>query len=160
MVDIHHASFADLTGHEVYSICKLRVDVFVVEQNCAYPELDGADEHPGTVHFWHSIDGTVVSTLRLLRSGGETRIGRVCTAASARGRGLSAQLMNAALAQADGETVVIGAQSQLEKWYGGFGFVRSGPDYVEDAIAHLPMTRTASPRRDPHGSSNDGVLGQ
>lgn len=144
MADIHHAPFAELTGHEVYSICKLRVDVFVVEQNCAYPELDGADEHPDTVHFWHSIDGRVVSTLRLLRSGGETRIGRVCTAVDARGRGLSAQLMNAALNEAAGDTVVIGAQCQLEQWYASFGFVRSGPDYSEDDIPHLPMTRAAS----------------
>lgn len=143
MPELHFAPFAELNGHEVYSICKLRVDVFVVEQDCAYPELDGADEHPDTVHFWHSIDGRVVSTLRVLRSNGETRIGRVCTAADARGRGLSAQLMMAALELASGEAVVIGAQSQLEKWYGGFGFARSGPDYMEDAIAHLPMTRSA-----------------
>ncbi|WP_084727657.1 GNAT family N-acetyltransferase [Rhodococcoides yunnanense] len=140
---LRHAPFAELSGHEVYSICKLRVDVFVVEQNCPYPELDGADEHASTIHFWHTIDGRVVSTLRLLRTGAETRIGRVCTAVDARGRGLSAQLMRAALEQAAGEPVVIGAQVQLEKWYGGFGFVRSGPDYDEDGIAHLPMTRAA-----------------
>lgn len=144
MTRLHHAPFAQLSGHDVYALCRLRVDVFVVEQNCAYPELDGADEDPETVHFWHTIDGRIVSTLRLLRRDGETRIGRVCTAADARGRGLSAELMRAALDRADGETVVIGAQARLEKWYGGFGFVRSGPDYDEDGILHLPMTRVAA----------------
>ncbi|RRQ26767.1 GNAT family N-acetyltransferase [Rhodococcus sp. Eu-32] len=143
MSQLHHAPFSDLSGHIVYSLCKLRVDVFVVEQNCAYPELDGADEHPDTVHFWHEDDGRVLSTLRLLRRDVETRIGRVCTAVDARGRGLSAQLMRAAIEHADGEDIVIGAQVQLETWYGGFGFVRSGPDYDEDGIMHLPMLRTA-----------------
>ncbi|SNS36417.1 GNAT family N-acetyltransferase [Rhodococcoides kyotonense] len=142
MSQLHHAPFADLSGHEVYSLCRLRVDVFVVEQNCAYPELDGADEDDGTIHFWHSEDDRIVSTLRLMRRNGETRIGRVCTAEDARGRGLSAQLMQAAIEQAATETIVIGAQTQLEKWYGGFGFVRSGPDYDEDGIPHLPMLRT------------------
>lgn len=143
MTELHSAPFADLSGHEVYGLCKLRVDVFVVEQNCAYPELDGADEDAATVHFWHAEDGAVVSTLRLLRTENETRIGRVCTAASARGRGLSAQLMTAAIEHAGGADIVIGAQAHLEKWYSGFGFERSGPNYTEDSIPHLPMIRTA-----------------
>lgn len=138
---LRHARFDELTGHEVYALCRLRVDVFVVEQNCPYPELDGADEHPSTVHFWYTDGDRIVSTLRLLRIDGETRIGRVCTAADARGRGLSAQLMNAALGHVGNDRVVIGAQAHLEQWYAGFGFVRSGPNYDEDGIAHLPMIR-------------------
>jgi ElaA protein len=142
--ELHSATFDELSGHEVYALCKLRVDVFVVEQKCPYPELDGADEDPATVHFWHTRGGAVVSTLRLLRGKDGTRIGRVCTAVDARGRGLSAQLMRAAIDRADGESIVIGAQAHLEKWYGGFGFERSGPNYDEDGITHLPMVRPGS----------------
>lgn len=141
---VHRATFAELSGLEVYSLCRLRVDVFVVEQNCAYPELDGADTDPSTVHFWHTDGDRIVSTLRLLFGENETRIGRVCTAASARGRGLSAQLMTAAIEHAAGADIVIGAQSYLEKWYSGFGFVRSGPNYDEDGIPHLPMFRASA----------------
>ncbi|OZC58708.1 GNAT family N-acetyltransferase [Rhodococcus sp. 06-621-2] len=141
MSELHRAHFAELSGHQVYALCKLRVDVFVVEQNCAYPELDGTDEDPSTVHFWHTDNGRIVSTLRLLYTDGETRIGRVCTAVDARGRGLSADLLRAAIDHAHGDTIVIGAQAQLEQWYGRFGFVRSGENYDEDGIPHLPMTR-------------------
>ena len=131
--------FADLTPAQLYGLLKLRVDVFVVEQDCPYPELDGRDTEPGTVHVWVEEDGVPVSCIRVLENGEDRAIGRVATAVSARGRGLSAQLVTRGLELCAGRTVDIGAQAYLEAWYGRFGFVRSGEDYLEDGILHLPM---------------------
>ena len=134
------ARFDELTPAELYGLLRLRVDVFVVEQNCPYPEIDGRDAEPGTLHLWFpGDDGTVLSTIRLLENGEDRAIGRVATAASARGRGLSAQLVRRGIELSEGRTIDIGAQAYLADWYARFGFVRSGPDYVEDGIPHLPM---------------------
>ena len=136
--------FAELTPAELYGLLKLRVDVFVVEQTCPYPELDGRDTEPGTVHVWASgEDGEVLSCIRVLENGDDRAIGRVATAVGARGRGLSAQLVTRGLELCAGRTVDIGAQAYLEGWYGRFGFVRSGEDYLEDGIPHLPMRMVA-----------------
>jgi ElaA protein len=137
---LRQARFAELTPAELYGILRLRVDVFVVEQTCPYPELDGRDAEPDTVHLWHeAADGTVLSTIRVLVNGEDRAIGRVATAPGARGRGLSAELIRRGLQLCAGRTVDIGAQAYLEAWYERFGFRRSGPDYVEDGIPHLPM---------------------
>nr|WP_246406681.1 GNAT family N-acetyltransferase [Modestobacter versicolor] len=125
----------------------MRVDVFVVEQNCPYPELDGRDTEPTTVHLWHeAADGTVLSTIRVLVNGEDRAIGRVATAESARGQGLSAQLVQRGIELCAGRTIDIGAQAYLERWYERFGFRRSGPDYVEDGIPHLPMRLAGAAR--------------
>ncbi len=138
------AHFADLTPYEVYGLCRLRVDVFVVEQECPYPELDGRDLEPATVHVWlEDDDGTVAATIRILDDGETRAIGRVATAAGYRGRGLAARLMEEGIALCAGYPVTLGAQAHLEDWYARFGVARSGPGYVEDGIPHIPM------RRDP-----------
>src|SRR4051794_16737632 len=90
---LHQARFAELTPFEVYGLCRLRVDVFVVEQECPYPELDGRDVEPATVHLWFEADdGSVAATIRVLDDGATRAIGRVATAAAFRRRGLSARL--------------------------------------------------------------------
>jgi predicted GNAT family N-acyltransferase len=119
----------------------LRVDVFVVEQQCPYPELDGRDVEPATVHLWFEDDGQVAATIRVLDDGGTRAIGRVATAATHRGRGLAAQLIEAGVALCGDAPITMGAQAHLEGWYGRFGFRRSGPGYVEDGIPHVPMRR-------------------
>ena len=134
------ARFADLTPAELYGLLRLRVDVFVVEQECPYPELDGRDAEPTTLHLWFAgEDGAVLSTIRVLENGADRAIGRVATAVGARGRGLSAQLVRRGIELCEGRTIDIGAQAYLETWYERFGFRRSGPDYLEDGIPHLPM---------------------
>jgi ElaA protein len=144
---LRSARFAELTPAELYGLLRLRVDVFVVEQACPYPELDGRDVEPGTVHLWFADDsGEVLSTVRVLENGADRVIGRVATAASARGRGLSAELVRRGIELCEGRTVDIGAQTYLEQWYERFGFRRSGPDYVEDGIPHLPMRLPPTPR--------------
>jgi ElaA protein len=135
------ARFAELTPFEVYALCRLRVDVFVVEQECPYPELDGRDTEPGTLHLWAEEDGEVVATIRVLDDGASRAIGRVATATSARGRGLAARLVEEGIALCAGVPVTLGAQAHLQGWYERFGFRVSGPGYVEDGIPHVPMRR-------------------
>jgi predicted GNAT family N-acyltransferase len=141
---LRRAPFAELTPFQVYGLCRLRVDVFVVEQECPYPELDGRDTEPATVHLWFEEDGEILATIRVLDDGATRAIGRVATAASARGRGLAARLMEEGIALCAGFPITLGAQAYLEGWYERFGFRRSGPGYVEDGIPHVPMRRDAS----------------
>lgn len=144
---VHHSRVEDLDPAVLYAVLKLRVDVFVVEQECAYPELDGRDLEPGAVlHHATDSSGAVIGTLRVLRDpNGDARIGRVATAPSARGAGLAARMMTAAVASIEpGVDVVLDAQSHLAGWYGRFGFVVDGPEFVEDGIPHVPMRRAAS----------------
>jgi ElaA protein len=141
---LHVARFAELDPGTLYALLRLRTDVFVVEQRCAYPELDGRDTEPGTRHLWLASDGEPRQPLAYLRllaePDGTARVGRVCTAAAARGRGLSGRLMTAVIdLVGDDRPCVLDAQSYLVDFYAGFGFVASGADYVEDGIAHTPM---------------------
>jgi ElaA protein len=139
------AAAAELDATTLYGLLRLRVDVFIVEQNCPYPELDGRDLEPGTRHFWFDHDGEAVSYLRVLRDDPVTaRIGRVCTAAPARGQGLSGRLMTAALESVGDIACVLDAQSYLTAFYAGFGFTPNGPEFIEDGIPHVPMRREAT----------------
>jgi ElaA protein len=129
----------ELTVAQLHAILKLRVDVFVVEQKCPYPELDGRDLLPSTRHFW--VDG-FGSYLRVLaESDGAGRIGRVCTAADARGRGLSARLMRAALKSEPKRDWVLDAQTYVQGFYAKFGFRPEGEPFDEDGIPHITMWR-------------------
>ncbi len=141
---LRQAPFADLTPFEVYGLLRLRVDVFVVEQECPYPELDGRDVEPATQHLWFEADGQIVATIRLLDDGDSRVIGRVATAVTSRGQGLSARLIEEGIALSANLPITLGAQAHLEGWYERFGFRRSGPAYVEDGIPHVPMRRDAT----------------
>ncbi|MGB3827632.1 MAG: GNAT family N-acetyltransferase [Ornithinimicrobium sp.] len=135
--------FADLDVDTLYALLRLRSDVFVVEQRCPYPELDGRDTEPQTEHLWAEVDREVVAVVRILRGPQAWHIGRVATAPGHRGRGYAAELVRFAIERIGAQPIDIGAQAHLQGWYERFGFVRSGPDYVEDGIPHLSM------RRDP-----------
>lgn len=139
------ASFQDLDAATLYALLKLRADVFVVEQECAYPDIDGRDTEPGTRHLWYEVDRRPVAYLRMLIDEGPTgpvhRIGRVVTAPAARGDGLAGQLLTAALAVVGDDPAVLDAQAHLAKFYAKYGFAPSGPEFIEDGIPHLPMRR-------------------
>ncbi|MCK0110695.1 GNAT family N-acetyltransferase [Ornithinimicrobium sp. F0845] len=137
------ARFEDLTARELHDLLRLRVDVFVVEQECAYPEIDGRDTEQGTQHLWIEVGGALAAYVRVLEGDGHAIIGRVATHPEHRGHGHAAELVEVALDRIGDRPTRIGAQAHLERWYGQFGFVRSGPDYVEDGIPHLPMVRDA-----------------
>jgi ElaA protein len=140
------ASFAQLDAAVLYRLLRLRVEVFVVEQACAYPELDGRDLEPGTVHLWFEQDGDPVAYLRVLTEpDGTRRIGRVCTAKGNRGTGLAARLVEEALRLTGDQPCVLDAQSYLVDFYQRAGFAVTGPEYIEDGIAHVPMRRDVPP---------------
>jgi ElaA protein len=137
--------FDELTTGELYDLLRLRCDVFVVEQACAYPELDGRDAERGTTHHW-IVGGpgepTVIAYLRTLTEpDGTVRIGRVATAPSARGRGLAARLVEHVGAAIHGP-IVLDAQSHLAEWYRRLGYEPVGGEFVEDGIPHVPMRRS------------------
>jgi ElaA protein len=133
----------DLDPRTAYAVWRLRQDVFVVEQSCAYPDLDGRDLEPGTRHvLLLTPAGDVVATARVLDDGDRWRIGRVVCHPAVRGTGASHVLMRAALdavARAGDRDVVLDAQSPLTGFYGRFGFVADGPEFLEDGIPHTPM---------------------
>lgn len=140
---LHVAPFADLDARTLHDLIRLRIDVFVVEQKCPYPELDGRDVEPGTRHLWLERDGRPVAYLRILADpGGVERIGRVVVAADARGDGHAGRLMTEALAVVGERVSVLEAQAHLAGFYARYGYSPTGPEYLEDGIPHLPMRRT------------------
>lgn len=137
--DVRTARFAELTARTFHDILRLRLDTFVVEQRCAYRELDGRDVLASTLHVWIEENGTVVSYLRLYPGDdGAAWIGRVVTAPAHRRRGLGRRVMHHALG-ISGRPVRISAQAQLAGWYRALGFARCGDDFLEDGILHTPM---------------------
>ncbi|MFC5289339.1 GNAT family N-acetyltransferase [Actinokineospora guangxiensis] len=141
---LHVATGPELTAADLYDLLRLRVDVFVVEQECPYPELDGRDMLASTVHLWLREGGAVLGCLRLLDEGPATRVGRVCTAASARGTGLGGTLMAAAVERIGARESVLGAQVQAQGLYARFGYAPEGEVYLEDGIPHISMRRPGS----------------
>lgn len=139
--DVTVRRFTDLDVRTLYSLLRLRVDVFVVEQHCPYPELDGRDTEPGTEHTWLEDASGPTVYLRILREPERIRIGRVCTRADARGAGAAARLLGDALERHPGQRVVLDAQAHLVGFYSRFGFEPSGPEFLEDGIVHVPMVR-------------------
>lgn len=146
MVTVHDAPLAELDPGTVYAILALRSAVFVVEQDCVYLDPDGRDLEPDARQLWAENAGAVVATLRLLRDPGPVaRIGRVVTAASARGGGVAATLVRRAIELAGPVEIVLDAQSHLAGWYARLGFAVDGPEFVEDGIPHVPMRRPITP---------------
>jgi ElaA protein len=145
MLAVHAAAFDELDPLTLYRLLQLRVAVFVVEQACPYPELDGRDLEPATVHLWVERDGEPEAYLRILQEAdGTARIGRVVTARERRGVGLAAGLMRHALTLTEPAAVVLNAQSYLTGWYEDLGFEVDGPEFMDDGILHTPM-RLARP---------------
>ena len=139
------SAFDDLPPRTAYDVWRLRQQVFVVEQDCPYPDLDGRDVEPATQHVVLLEDEAVLGTLRVLDDGAWARIGRVVVAPSARGRGLAALMMDAALAACGEREVRLDAQTGLTGFYAAYGFEVTGPEFDEDGIMHVPMGRR--PRR-------------
>jgi ElaA protein len=142
MNPIHLKSFQELSLDELYNILKLRVDIFVVEQDCAYPELD--DEDQDAVHIFYSHNEKVTAYLRIITNQGKAiRIGRVVTEESFRGKGLSSKLMEAAVvyikANYADKNIILAAQEHLQHFYAKFGFKPVSAVYLEDGIPHIDM---------------------
>lgn len=139
--------FNDLTVKELHDILQLRINVFVVEQNCPYPELDGKDE--AAYHFFASTeDGSkkIVAYTRIFGPGDyykEAAIGRVVVDENYRMDGLGYELMSRSIEQVETlfntKSIKIGAQAYLQKFYESLGFKPTGQDYIEDGIPHMYM---------------------
>ncbi len=144
-VDIQRSRFADLDPGDLYDILRLRSEIFVVEQDCVFLDLDGRDTEDDALHLWVRDDRGVVAAVRLLDPGtARASIGRVVTRIDARSTGVASALMTEAvdvLDRSGAPTIHLGAQAHLADWYGRFGFDVSGPGYDEDGIAHVPMAR-------------------
>ncbi|MGI8900061.1 MAG: GNAT family N-acetyltransferase [Nocardioides sp.] len=143
---VHVASFDELDPRTAYSLWQLREAVFVVEQECPYPELDGRDLEAGTRHLWVSEGGAPVAYLRVLDEGAESRIGRVLVESRHRGRGLAERLMHRAHEVVGQQSTHLDAQSYVAGWYARFGYEQTGPEFYEDGIPHVPMRRKAVQR--------------
>src|SRR5215469_4366516 len=134
---VHSARLRELTPDELHAILRLRSDVFVVEQQCAYADIDGRDAEPDTEHLWIEDAGDVVATLRILH-GDVPQIGRIATRSHRRGEGLASALLRAALTRVS-RPVELKAQARLHSWYASFGFVRCSEEWLEDGIPHVLM---------------------
>lgn len=137
----------EFSARELYALLKLRVDVFVVEQECAYAELDGRDE--SALHLRLMQSGDLMAAARILppADGNAPRIGRVVVSPDHRGKHLGHALMREALSLCHLHfpewEIAISAQSYLLEFYSSLGFVRVSEEYVEDGIPHIDMVRSA-----------------
>ena len=136
--------FDDLTPHELYAILQLRSEVFVVEQNCVYQDMDNKDLHAWMLMGWE--EGKLLAHTRLLPPGlsyEEASIGRVVSSPSARGRGIGRELMIKSIESVyilyGQGPIRIGAQLYLQSFYASLGFRPEGDIYLEDNIQHIIM---------------------
>ena len=143
---ISASPFAALGPLTAYSLWKLRQDVFVIEQDCKFQDLDGLDLLPDTRHVvLEDEHGVVLGCARVVDDavdGQSTwRIGRVALHPTVRGQGWGDRLMEAALQVCPDKDVVLDAQGPLVAWYASFGFDVAGEEYLDDGIPHTPMRR-------------------
>jgi len=145
MIEIKH--FSDCSNLEIYGMLQLRSEVFVVEQNCVYLDLDSKDLDAFHV-FIKSESGEVIATARILKAGvsyPELSIGRVCTAKSVRQQGKGVEVMKAAMEFIESNwpscECVISAQLYLQRFYESFHFEVEGESYLEDNIPHIQMRK-------------------
>lgn len=141
--DLHHSQ---LTVPQLYALLQLRCAVFIVEQNCVYQDIDGADLVGESRHLLGWRDGELIACARILKQPDEpVVIGRVIVAPQARGEKLGNRLMEAALKACathwPGSEIYLGAQAHLQAFYAQFGFVPVGDVYEEDGIPHIGMAR-------------------
>jgi ElaA protein len=148
----HKKRFNELSVQELYSILALRIEVFVIEQNCPYQDADGKDIH--SLHVFATDEtGRCVACSRIVDPGisyVEVSIGRFVTALSHRRLGLGKELMEHSLECVETAfgpvSIRISAQSYLKSFYSSFGFVQVSEEYLEDDIPHIEMLRTHEAR--------------
>lgn len=141
--------FGELTPEELYQILRLRSEVFVVEQNCVFLDMDNKDQSSWHLMGWQ--DGLLAAYTRLLPPGlsyEEMSIGRVVSSPAVRGTGIGRELMLESISACrklfGNGPIRIGAQLYLKKFYASLGFVAEGDIYLEDGIEHVEMRMPAS----------------
>jgi ElaA protein len=149
IINWSYKKFFDLSPSELYHLLQLRSEVFVVEQNCVFLDMDNIDQQ--CFHLSGYVENKLVAYARIVPPGivyTEPSIGRVVTAPSARKKGLGKLLMKEAISlviQLYGNTSIkIGAQYYLKQFYADFGFYQASDVYLEDGIEHVYMMKQAS----------------
>jgi ElaA protein len=144
MMYFEFKKFSDLSLNELYDILQLRSEIFVVEQNCVYNDLDGLDKV--AVHQFLKKDGEIIAYSRLLKPGtrfSEYSIGRVVVKQTERGTGLGIEMMEEAKHYIVNEwgaiKIKVSAQSYLQRFYESLGFEIVTEMYLEDGIPHFGM---------------------
>lgn len=145
----YNKTFQQLSNDQLYDILKLRVDIFVVEQCCYYPELDNLDRDSETHHIFCYQNNNIIAYLRVLAKGLSydkyPSIGRVAVAKQARGSGLGHLLIRKGLEDCQQrwptQTIKISAQQHLEQYYQQHGFITASAMYLEDNIPHIAMLK-------------------
>ena len=143
--DLHHSQ---LNTSQLYHILALRNAVFIVEQRCAYLDIDGADLTGENRHLLGLLDDRLVAYARILApesSGQPVKIGRVIVSGEARGLNLGSRLMEQAMCSCEkhwgGLPIFLSAQAHLQRFYRSLGFTPVSEEYLEDGIAHIDMQR-------------------
>ena len=145
MMQFIQRSFNNINITQLYDLMALRVEIFVVEQDCSYQDLDYKDQ--AAQHFLCYENDILISCARVLfdKEKGSMSLGRVVTKNSHRGQGLAKQLMlkmlNYLKAEHEDEIITISAQCYLEKFYQSFGFKSVGEEYLEDGLPHIKMIK-------------------
>jgi ElaA protein len=144
MIQFQIKPFNELSVQELYQLLQLRSDVFVVEQNCVYPDIDGKDEK--ALHLLGIYEGKVMAYARLFAPGyyfENSSIGRVVISSQYRDRKWGHSLLQEAIAgikeHYGADAITISAQLYLKKFYESHGFVQDGEQYLEDDIPHIKM---------------------
>lgn len=141
-MELRHGRLDELTIREIYEIFRLRVSVFVVEQNCPYQEIDDADKE--AIHMWLEEDGRIMAYLRVIPAGlvfDQVSIGRVI--AVKRRCGLATRLIKEGIKTAAEELgateIVLEAQTYARSLYEKLGFCQISEEFLEDGIPHIKM---------------------
>lgn len=143
-MDYHAKKFTELTTKEFFEIVKLRIAVFVVEQNCPYQEVDDADEQAW--HTWLQEGSEIVGYTRIIDKDDTVTFGRVLINPVYRGKKLGNKLLEETLKVIKDNyperPIIIGAQAHLTDFYGAFGFEEISEVYLEDDIPHVDMRKS------------------
>lgn len=144
----YHKHFKNLSTSELYQILQLRNEVFIVEQNCPFQDLDDKDVKCYHLMGFDTDSQKVMAYTRIIPAGvsyDEASIGRVVTSPLARGNGIGKQLMKNSIELLEelygGISIKIGAQLYLKKYYESFDFQQIEEVYLEDGIEHILMIR-------------------
>jgi len=143
--------FDELTNEELYQLLRLRSEVFVVEQQCNFLDMDNKDQKCAHLLGWK--DDVLLAHSRIVPAGVSYEfpsIGRIVVSGKGRGMGLGVELLNVSIAELEGlfgkSVIRIGAQLYLKKFYESFGFQKTSEVYLEDEIEHIEMTRGIDPK--------------
>ena len=144
-LQLNKKAFQELTTEELYELLRVRSEVFVVEQNCVYQDMDGDDQK--SIHLWLTVQGKVVALARVCPAGThmkEISIGRVVT--TERNKGYGKQIMlhaiDAAIEHFGATVIDIEAQEYAKGFYESVGFRQSSETFMLDGIPHIKMTWT------------------